>query len=68
MHQRLNLMSPEIRANPYPAYAELRRTTPVAQVDPGGLWAVSRYEDVLHIFKNPNLYSSEGLRLTADPP
>jgi cytochrome P450 len=68
MHQRLNLMSPEIRANPYPAYAELRRTTPVAQVDPGGLWAVSRYEDVLHIFKNPKLYSSEGLRLTTEPP
>ncbi|EPX64112.1 putative cytochrome P450 hydroxylase [Cystobacter fuscus DSM 2262] len=68
MHQRLNLMSPEIRANPYPAYAEFRRTTPVAQVDPGGLWAVSRYEDVLHIFKNPKLYSSEGLRLAADPP
>lgn len=68
MNQRLNLMSPEIRANPYPVYAELRRTAPVTQVDPGGLWAVSRYEDVLHVFKNPKLYSSEGLRLAADPP
>lgn len=68
MTQRLNLMSPEIRANPYPFYAALRRDSPVAQVDPGGLWAVSQYEDVLHVIKNPKLFSSEGLRFAAAPP
>lgn len=61
-------MSPEIRANPYPVYAELRRDSPVAQVDPGGLWAVSRYEDVLGVLKNPKVFSSSGLRMAADPP
>jgi cytochrome P450 len=66
--RRVNLMSPEVRANPYPVYAALRRDAPVVQVDPGGLWAVSRYEDVMHIFKNPKLYSVEGLRVAADPP
>jgi cytochrome P450 len=65
---RLNLLSPEIRANPYPAYAELRRSSPVTQVDPGGLWAVSRYEDVLHVLKNPKLFASEGFKIAAEPP
>ncbi len=66
--QRVNLMSPEVRANPYPVYAALRRDSPVVQVDPGGLWAVSRYDDVMYIFKNPKLFSVEGLRVAADPP
>lgn len=68
MTERRSLMSPEIRANPYPFYAELRRNSPVAQVDPGGVWAVSRYEDILGALKNPKLFSSEGLRLAAEPP
>ena len=68
MAQRVNLMSPEVRANPYPTYAELRRDSPVAQVDPGGLWAVSRYEDIMHVLKNPNLFASSGFRIAADPP
>lgn len=68
MAERRNLMSPEIRANPYPVYAELRRDSPVAQVDPGGLWAVSRYEDVLRVFKNPKVFSSSGLRMALAPP
>jgi hypothetical protein len=29
MSGRLNLMAPEVLANPYPTYAELRRNAPV---------------------------------------
>jgi cytochrome P450 len=61
MNGRVNLLTPEVRANPYPVYAELRRA-PVCQVDPGGLWAVTRYEDVMAVFKDPQRFSSEGLR------
>lgn len=68
MNDRINLLSPELRANPYPFYAELRRSAPVTQVDPGGLWAVSRYDDVLFVLKNPQLFSSQGLRMSAAPP
>jgi cytochrome P450 len=68
MTQRVNLMSPEVRANPYPAYARLRHDAPVAQVEPGGLWAVSRYEDILHVLKNPKRFSSSGFRVAAVPP
>jgi hypothetical protein len=58
----INIMDPQVRANPYPVYAELRRNQPVTPVEPAGMWAVSRYEDVLSIIKNPKLFSSEGFK------
>ncbi|MCY1076145.1 cytochrome P450 [Archangium lansingense] len=67
MSSRVNLLAPEVRMNPYPLYAELRRNAPVSQVDPGGLWAVARYADVLTVMKNPQLFSSEGIRRTYRP-
>lgn len=60
----LNLLAPEVRKNPYLYYAELRRAAPVAQVEPGGLWAVSRYQDVVALLKDPARFSSAGLRAT----
>lgn len=68
MSPRLNLLAPEVRANPYPHYAELRRTTPVCQVDPGGLWAITRYDDAVTVLKNHQLFSSEGMRRATCPP
>src|SRR5690242_18754896 len=59
---RLNFLAPHVRADPYPHYAELRQSAPVCQVDPGGVWAVSRYADVIHVLKNPLLFSSKGGR------
>jgi cytochrome P450 len=67
MSSRVNLFAPEVRANPYAFYAELRRNNPVCQVDPGGMWAVARAEDVITAFKNPKIFSSEGLRQTYRP-
>ncbi|WP_317987885.1 cytochrome P450 [Hyalangium gracile] len=64
----MNLLAPEVRANPYPYYAELRRTAPVSQVDPGGFWAVTRFDDVVAVLKNPQLFSSEGMRRVTCPP
>ncbi|WP_437722261.1 cytochrome P450 [Sorangium sp. So ce861] len=68
MSHRLNLLSPELRANPYPFYAELRRSAPVCQVDPGGLWALSRYDDVAFALKNTELFSAQGGRVAVLPP
>lgn len=59
MPSPVNLMSPEFRSNPYPAYAELLARTPVCQVEPMGLWAVTRYEDCLTVLKDPQRFSSE---------
>ncbi|WP_437685819.1 cytochrome P450 [Sorangium sp. So ce176] len=68
MSHRLDLLSPELRANPYPYYAELRRSDPVCQVDPGGLWALSRYDDVAFALKNTDLFSAQGGRVGVLPP
>ncbi|WP_309890343.1 cytochrome P450 [Archangium sp.] len=67
MEQPLNLMTPEVRANPYPLYAELRQLPP-CQVEPGGMWAVSRYEDVVAVLKDPRRFSSAGLGRSFLPP
>lgn len=65
--KRLDLLSPDFRADPYPWYAELRRSPPT-QVDPGGLWAVSRHEDVVAVLRDPSVFSSQGFRVAAIQP
>ena len=62
-----NLMTPDVRANPYTLYAELREK-PVCQVDPGGMWAVSRYQDVVAVLRDPVRFSSAGLAMSFRPP
>ncbi|MBV8454891.1 MAG: cytochrome P450, partial [Deltaproteobacteria bacterium] len=53
-----NPLSPEVQANPYPYYAELRRHNPVAWLAPLQCWAVSRYRDVDFALRNPQRFSS----------
>lgn len=53
----------EVR-DPYPEYAERRRTSPVVYLDEWengeGSWHVYRYDDVEHILRNqPEIFSSE---------
>ena len=52
-----NPLSPEVRENPYPYYAELRRDHPVFELG-FGAYAVSRYDDVVFVLMNPSLFSS----------
>ncbi|MGH7965057.1 MAG: cytochrome P450, partial [Candidatus Binatia bacterium] len=53
-----NPFVPEVRENPYPYYAYLRQHAPVYQVPGAGFWAVSRYDDVFSIVKNPQVFSA----------
>lgn len=55
-----NPFSPEFKADPYPSYAALRAESPVHQTGMG-FWAISRYDDVSFVLKNPQLYSSAGM-------
>jgi cytochrome P450 len=61
MSERPNLMSPEVRANPYPLYARLRRESPICQADPRGLWLLTRQDDVTFALKRPEIFSSSRL-------
>lgn len=54
----LDLFSPEMRRNPFPAYAHLRATSPVLH-DPGtGLWLVFDYDDVRTVLSDHEAFSS----------
>jgi len=68
MPERVNLLAPDVRANPYPVYAEMRRSSPVCQVEPGGLWAVTRYDDVSRVLTDAGAFSSQGARVLAIQP
>ncbi len=67
MDRQIDLMAPEVRANPYPIYASLRSTGP-CQVGPGGMWAISRHADVLAVLRDPRRFSSAGLAMSFEPP
>jgi cytochrome P450 PksS len=67
----LNFMDPAYLADPYPALAALRSTTPIAkgkQVPPyGDAWTVTRYADVLTVLKDAR-FSVEPRRLAGGNP
>jgi len=68
MNEPMNILSPAFRADPYPYYAELRRRGPVCPIEPGGMWAVSRHEEVLFVLKHPERFSSQGFKAAWEPP
>jgi cytochrome P450 len=48
------------RHDPYPAYAELRRHSPVTRLADGS-YAVARYGDVSYVLRHPELFSSRAM-------
>ncbi len=53
------LHSPDFYAgDPYPAYRELRATSPVCRNDVTNFWALLKYEDIRFVSSNPALFSS----------
>lgn len=65
---RIDILAPAVREDPYPVYAALRRDAPVCQVDPGGMWAVSRYDDIVAVLRDPARFSSRGFQAVWEPP
>jgi cytochrome P450 len=49
------------RTDPYPAYAELRRHSPVTKLEKTGAYAVSRYADVAYVLRHPEKFSSRAM-------
>src|SRR5882672_1192437 len=49
---------PEVKRDPYPYYADLRRDAPVYPIAARAMWAVSRHADVGFALKRPDLFSS----------
>lgn len=53
-----NPLLPEVKANLYNHYAYLREHAPMYWVEPLQCWAISRYDDVAYVLKNPQVFSS----------
>lgn len=57
-----NLLMPEIRADPYPFYAELRAQDPVHWDETMGFWVLTRYVDIASVYADTRFSRAQGLR------
>jgi cytochrome P450 len=56
------LEGPSFYANPYAAFARLRREAPVYWHRASRIWLITRYDDVETVFRSPQLFSSYGFQ------
>src|SRR5437879_3541851 len=54
-------LTPEFYANPYPTYRALREHEPVKQMRGGGYF-LTRYDDLVSVYKNTEMFSSDKKR------
>jgi len=54
----LAALTPEYFANPYPFYRALREHEPVKRM-PDGSWFLTRYDDILPVYRDPKVFSSD---------
>src|SRR3954452_23123528 len=54
-------LTPEFYANPYPTYRALREHAPIKRL-PNGSWFLTRYDDLVAVYKNTKLFSSDKKR------
>lgn len=56
-----NLLRPEVRANPYPFYAQLRSQDPVYWDEEMGFWVLTRYADIASVYTDDRFSRAQGL-------
>jgi cytochrome P450 len=57
-----NLKHPQVRANPYPFYAQLRMQDPIHWDEEFNFWVLSRYADIASVYQDPRFSRAEGLQ------
>ncbi|MEV5973345.1 cytochrome P450 [Streptomyces sp. NPDC051921] len=62
------LARPDVLPDPYPAYAELRETTPVLWHEPLGSWVLTRHADCLAVLTDSARFASDWRRAGEDVP
>jgi len=55
---------PDVKRDPYPFYAELRRAAPVHFIEKTGFYAVARQREVREVLRDPVTFSSRAMRYT----
>lgn len=61
-------LGPGMISNPFDLLAEARRESPVFYMPKHRMWCVTRYEDVLRVFSEPQLFSSARMVRRWPPP
>lgn len=56
-----NLLRPEIRANPYPLYHQIRSADPVHWDEPMGFWVLTRYTDIVAALRDSRFSKAQGM-------
>ena len=59
MSAQYELHTPEFFFDPFPAFRELRVTSPVYWYEPAEFWGLFAYSDVRYVSSNPDKFSSE---------
>ena len=68
MQTTFPLHSPDFYAgDPYPAYRQLRATSPVCWNDVTNFWALLKYEDIRLVSSNPAAFSGKRGRVPSIP-
>jgi cytochrome P450 len=63
----VNIQSLSFRLDPFPTYSAMRKQAGVCKVDPAGLWAVVRYDEVARVLREHSVFSSAALNLSRRP-
>ena len=53
------LLDPAVQQDPYPYYAELRRSAPVFRMPETGFYLVTRYPDVVTVLRDAERFSND---------
>src|SRR5688572_32597513 len=56
-----NLLRPDVRADPYPFYGELRSHDPIHWDEEMGFWVLSRYDDIDLLYTDERFSRAQGL-------
>ena len=54
----LDMFDPKVIAHPHQFYSRLRQEAPIVWSEQTQGWVLTRYEDVRHVLRNPELFSS----------
>lgn len=57
----LAALTPDFFADPYPFYRSLREHAPVKRM-PDGSWFLTRYDDIVPVYRDPKVFSSDKRR------
>ncbi|MCX4247852.1 cytochrome P450 [Paraliomyxa miuraensis] len=66
-HQPIDIFDPSMREDPFPTYHRMRSDRPVCRVEPGGFFALTRYDDITAAFRDTATYSSAAFRFVLAP-